>query len=106
MATVNLSTLAEASNGHFFRIAPPDSVQAKTTSDYLTGPLKAKKVAIFDDQSAYSQPLADAVQKLLEGKGVSVFRSSVSPTASDYSATINTIPSGTDFVYTPFTNPA
>lgn len=105
-ATATRSTLTDGSNGHFFRIAPPDSVQAQTTSDYLTGVLKAKKVAIFDDQSAYSQPLADAVQKLLEAKGVSVFRSSVSPTASDYSATINTIPGGTDFVYTPFTNPA
>lgn len=105
-ATATRSTLTDGSNGHFFRIAPPDSVQAKTTADYMTKVLKAKKVAIFDDQSAYSQPLADAVQKLLQAAGVSVSRSSVSPTASDYSATINTIPNGTQIVYTPFTNPA
>lgn len=105
-ATATRSTLTDGSNGHFFRIAPPDSVQAQTTADYLTKVLKATKVAIFDDQSAYSQPLADAVQQVLQSKGVSVFRSSVSPTASDYSATINTIPSGTQLVYTPFTNPA
>jgi branched-chain amino acid transport system substrate-binding protein len=105
-ATATRSTLTDGSNGHFFRIAPPDSVQAQTTSTYMTKVLKAKSVAIFDDQSAYSQPLADAVQKLLRAAGVSVFRSSVSPNASDYSATINTIPGGTQFVYTPFTNPA
>jgi len=105
-ATATRSTLTDGSNGHFFRIAPPDSVQAQTTSDYLTRVMKAGKVAIFDDQSAYSQPLADAVQQLLQAKGVSVFRSSVSPTASDYSATINTIPNGTQVVYLPFTNPA
>ena len=104
--TATRSTLTDGSNGHFFRIAPPDSVQAQTTAEYLSKVLKAKKVAIFDDQSAYSQPLADAVQKLLQAAGVSVSRSSVSPTAADYSATINTIPSGTEFVYTPFTNPA
>ena len=103
--TATRSTLTDGSNGHFFRIAPPDSVQAQTTAEYLVRVLKAKKVAIFDDQSAYSQPLADAVQALLKAKGVSVFRSSVSPTASDYSATINTIPDGTQVVYTPFTNP-
>jgi branched-chain amino acid transport system substrate-binding protein len=104
--TATRSTLTDGSNGHFFRIAPPDSVQAQTTARYIAKVLKAKKVAIFDDQSAYSQPLADAVEKNLKAAGVSVFRSSASPNASDYSATINTIPSGTDIVYTPFTNPA
>jgi branched-chain amino acid transport system substrate-binding protein len=105
-ATATNSSLTDGAYGHFFRIAPPDSVQALTSVQYMTQVLKAKKVAIFDDQSAYSKPLADAVEKLLKAKGVSVFRSSVSPTATDYSSTITTIPSGTQLVYIPFTNPA
>ncbi len=105
-ATATNSTLTNGSFGHFHRIAPPDSQQAVTTADYMTKVLKAKSVAIFDDQGAYSKPLADAVQGLLKKAGVSVFRSSISPKATDYSSTITTIPSGTDLVYTPFTNPA
>jgi ABC-type branched-subunit amino acid transport system substrate-binding protein len=105
-ATATNATLTNGTFGHFFRIAPPDSVQAQTTATYMTKVLKVKSVAIFDDQSAYSKPLADSVESLLKKAGVSVFRSSVSPTATDYSATITTIPSGTQLVYTPFTNPA
>ena len=105
-ATATNASLTNGTFGHFYRIAPPDSVQAQTTATYMTKVLKVKKVAIFDDQSAYSKPLADTVESLLKKAGVSVFRSSVSPTATDYSATITTIPSGTQIVYTPFTNPA
>jgi branched-chain amino acid transport system substrate-binding protein len=105
-ATATNSALTNGTFGHFFRIAPPDSVQAQTTATYMTKVLKATKVAIFDDQSAYSKPLADTVEALLKKSGVSVFRSSVSPKATDYSSTITTIPGGTQLVYTPFTNPA
>ncbi len=105
-ATATNATLTNGTYGHFFRIAPPDSVQAQTTATYMEKVLKVKSVAIFDDQSAYSKPLADTVEGLLKKAGVSVFRSSVSPTATDYSSTITTIPSGTQIVYTPFTNPA
>ncbi len=105
-ATATNASLTNGTYGHFFRIAPPDSVQAQTTATYMTKVLKVKSVAIFDDQSAYSKPLADAVESLLKKSGVSVFRSSISPTATDYSSTITTIPSGTQLVYTPFTNPA
>jgi branched-chain amino acid transport system substrate-binding protein len=61
-ATATNSSLTDGAYGHFFRIAPPDSVQALTSVQYMTQVLKAKKVAIFDDQSAYSKPLADAVE--------------------------------------------
>jgi branched-chain amino acid transport system substrate-binding protein len=105
-ATATNSTLTNGTFGHFFRIAPPDSVQASTTANYMIKVMKVKSVAIFDDQSAYSKPLADSVEALLKKGGVSVFRSSVSPTATDYSSTITTIPGGTQLVYTPFTNPA
>ena len=105
-ATATRASLTNGSYGHFFRIAPPDNIQAVTTANYIVTFLKAKKVAVFDDQSAYSAPLATSVTSLLQAKGVSVTHSSVSQNATDYSATITNIPSGTDLVYTPFTNPA
>jgi branched-chain amino acid transport system substrate-binding protein len=105
-ATATNSTLTNGTFGHFYRIAPPDSRQAETTATYMSKVMKAKKVAIFDDQGAYSKPLADTVQALLKKAGVSVFRSSISPKATDYSSTITTIPSDTNVVYVPFTNPA
>lgn len=105
-ATATRDTLTNGSNPGFFRIAPPDSKQAETTADYMTKKLNVKKVAIFDDQSAYSAPLATAVENLLKSRGVSVFRSSVAANQSDYSSTITNIPSGTSLVYIPFTNPS
>ena len=35
-ATATNSSLTSGAYGHFFRIAPPDSVQAVTTADYMT----------------------------------------------------------------------
>jgi branched-chain amino acid transport system substrate-binding protein len=105
-ATATRTTLTNGENPGFFRIAPPDSVQAATTVDYMTKVLKVKKVAIFDDQSAYSAPLASAVEAGLKAAGVSVSHSSVSQNQSDYSSTVTNIASDTQLVYLPFTVPA
>jgi branched-chain amino acid transport system substrate-binding protein len=105
-ATATRTTLTDGSIPTFFRIAPPDSVQAKTTTDYMVKKLKVKRVAIFDDQSAYSAPLAASVAQQLAQRGVKVYHSSVSQKQSDFSSSITNIPSGTQLVYLPFTVPA
>ena len=105
-ATATRTSLTNGKHPGFFRIAPPDSLQAKSTTDYMVAVLKAKKVAIFDDQSAYSGPLADEVEALLKRKGVTVIRSSVSQNQTDYSSAITKIPNDTNLVYLPFTVPA
>jgi branched-chain amino acid transport system substrate-binding protein len=94
------------SNPTFFRIAAPDSVQAKSTSDFLLKRLHVKQVFVIDDQSAYSVPLANEVQKILNKAGVKTKRTSVKQAQSDFSSVITDIPSGTDLVYAPMQIPA
>ena len=89
-------------NGFFFRAVPNDGVQAPTVAKYMTSTLKWKRVYIIDDQETYSQGLADGVQKILQGKGVSVTRNSISQTASDFSSVIAKIPANTQGVYIPW----
>ena len=89
-------------NGFFFRTVPNDGVQAPAVAKYMTGTLKWKRVYIIDDQETYSQGLADGVQKILQGKGVSVTRNSISQQASDFSSVIAKIPSNTQGVYIPW----
>ena len=46
---------------YFFRVAPPDNVQAQVGAQYALNKLQAKNVAVFEDQGdAYSRSLADA----------------------------------------------
>jgi branched-chain amino acid transport system substrate-binding protein len=89
-------------NGFFFRTVPNDSVQAPAVAKYMTSTLKWKRVYIIDDQETYSQGLADGVQKILQGKGVSVTRNSISQQASDFSSVIAKIPANTQGVYIPW----
>ncbi len=88
--------------GYFYRTVPNDSVQAPTVASYMINKLKAKRVYIIDDQETYSQGLADGVQNILKGKGVSVTRNSIPQTANDFSSVIAKIPSNTQVVYIPW----
>lgn len=88
--------------GYFFRVVPNDSVQGPTVANYMINKLKWKRVYIIDDQETYSQGLADGVQKVLQNKGVSVTRNSISQTASDFSSVIAKIPGNTQGVYIPW----
>jgi branched-chain amino acid transport system substrate-binding protein len=88
--------------GYFFRVVPNDSVQGPTVANYMINKLKWKRVYIIDDQETYSQGLADGVQKILQNKGVSVTRNSISQTASDFSSVIAKIPGNTQGVYIPW----
>jgi branched-chain amino acid transport system substrate-binding protein len=88
--------------GFFFRVVPNDDQQAPAVANYITGKLKFDNVFIIDDQEAYSQGLADAVQKLLDAKNVKTTRDSVSQSASDFSSLIAKIPASTKVVYVPW----
>jgi branched-chain amino acid transport system substrate-binding protein len=88
--------------GYFFRTVPNDGLQAPVVANYITQKLKWKRVYIVDDQEAYSQGLADGVQRILKSRGVSVNRDSISQTASDFSSTIAKIPNNTQGIYIPW----
>jgi branched-chain amino acid transport system substrate-binding protein len=99
------ATRTSLTNGaipNFFRVVPNDSVQAPTTAKYIRQILKAKKVFIVDDQTAYSRPLANAVQANLRAGKVAVTRQSVNQKVTDFSALVSRMDDDTDIVYLPW----
>jgi branched-chain amino acid transport system substrate-binding protein len=88
--------------GYFFRTVPNDDQQGQRVSTYIRKTLKKGRVYIIDDEEAYSQGLADQVQKLLRASGATVSRDHVSQAVSDFSSLITRIPSNTQVVYIPW----
>jgi len=91
-------TLTNGDFPTFFRVVPHDGVQAPSIVNFVTGKLKAKKVTVVDSQDDYSVPLADAVEKGLRAKGVSVDRQSVSASETDFSTIATNVESDTKVV--------
>src|SRR5262245_60472230 len=88
--------------GYFFRTVPNDAAQGPVVANWMTKKLKWKRVYIIDDQETYSQGLADGVQKILNARGVSTTRDSISQQDSDFSSKIAKIPSNTQGIYIPW----
>jgi branched-chain amino acid transport system substrate-binding protein len=88
--------------GYFYRTVPNDAAQGPTVANWMTKELKWKRVYIIDDQEAYSQGLADGVQKILAGRGVKDTRDSISQTDADFSSKIAKIPNNTQGIYIPW----
>ena len=88
--------------GFFYRTVPNDGQQGPTVANYMTKKLKWKRVYIIDDQETYSQGLADGVQQILNSKGVTTKRDSISQTQSDYSSVIAKIPNNYQGIYIPW----
>jgi branched-chain amino acid transport system substrate-binding protein len=97
------ATASRLTNGAyptFFRDVPADTVEAPSEANFIISKLKAKKVVIIDDQSAYSVPLSNAVQQRLRARGVRVQRESVSlKETTEYSSLISKIGDDVDLVY-------
>lgn len=51
-----------------FRVCGRDDRQAPAAANFIANVLKAKKVAVFDDRTAYGKGLADNVEQGLKGK--------------------------------------
>jgi len=88
--------------GFFYRTVPNDDQQGPRVADYMTKKLKWKRVYIIDDQETYSQGLADGVQKILNNRGVTTKRDSISQKDSDFSSVIAKIPSNYQGIYIPW----
>jgi branched-chain amino acid transport system substrate-binding protein len=91
-------TLTNGDFPTFFRVVPHDGVQAPSIVNFVTGKLKANKVMVIDSQDDYSVPLADAIEKGLKRKGVTVDRQSVSASETDFSTIATNVDSDTDVV--------
>lgn len=92
-------SLTDGSFPTFFRVVPNDSVQAPTVASYIRDELRAKRIFVVDDQTAYGVPLGDAVQDQLRADGIRVERESVSRTQSDFSALVSKIDDDLDVVF-------
>ncbi len=51
-----------------FRVCGRDDQQGRTAADFIAGVLKARKVAVLDDRTAYGKGLADECAKGLQGR--------------------------------------
>ena len=51
-----------------FRVCGRDDQQGRTAADFIANVMKAKKVAVFDDKTAYGKGLADECAKALKGR--------------------------------------
>jgi branched-chain amino acid transport system substrate-binding protein len=70
----------------FFRTCPRDDEQGRVAASTIEG-LKAKKVALLHDSSAYAKGLADEINALLKQRKVEVvFFDALTPKEQDYSA--------------------
>ncbi len=75
-----------------FRVIANDLQQGAAMAKYVQGQLKAKKVAIIDDRTAYGQGLADAFANNLKRLGVEVVaREFTSDKATDFMAILTKI---------------
>jgi branched-chain amino acid transport system substrate-binding protein len=105
-ASATRASLTDGTNPTFFRIAAPDTLQARSTTDFMLQRLKVREVFVVDDQSSYSVPLADEVGRILRAAGVNVGRTSITQRQSDLSSVVTSIPASFDLVYLPVQLPA
>jgi branched-chain amino acid transport system substrate-binding protein len=80
--------LTEQGWKNFFRVVPRDDVQGTTDASFMIDQLKAKKVLVIDDQTAYSTGLRDVVVQALEAKGATVNTDSITQKDTDFSSLV------------------
>jgi branched-chain amino acid transport system substrate-binding protein len=86
----------------FFRVVGNDASQAVTDSRFIRDELNGRRVWIIDDQTSYSVPLANGVQRNLRASGATVTRESVNQNQTDFSSLITRIADDTQVVFLPW----
>jgi branched-chain amino acid transport system substrate-binding protein len=77
-----------------FRVIANDIQQGSALGQFAVDSLKAKKVAIIDDRTAYGQGLADEFEKAVKTRGATIVkREFTSNTATDFNAILTSIKS-------------
>jgi branched-chain amino acid transport system substrate-binding protein len=75
-----------------FRVMTNDAQQGKVLGEYAVRKMKAQRVAIIDDRTAYGQGLADEVAKAVQGAGGRVVaREYTNDRATDFTAILTSI---------------
>ena len=96
-------TIGQRRIRNFFRVVGNDRAQAATDAAFIYTNLRARRIWVIDDQSSYSVPLANDVQRLLEERsGTTVTRESVNQEQTDFSSLIARIPANTQAIFLPW----
>jgi len=75
-----------------FRTIFRDDVQGPVAAKFITGYLKAKKVAVVNDSTTYSKGLADQTVLALKAAGADVvYNNALTPGQSDYSSVLTKV---------------
>lgn len=75
-----------------FRLIANDAQQGKVLGEYAVNTLKAKKVAIIDDRTAYGQGLADEFEKAAKAAGAEIVkREYTNDKETDFNAILTSI---------------
>lgn len=84
-----------------FRVCPNDAAQGVVAGDFIAKELKAKKLAILHDKSAYGQGIADVVKQTASKQGVDVVAfEGITRGDKDYTAVLTKIkPLKPDVIY-------
>lgn len=77
----------------FHRAVADDDAQGPAAANYIKNVVKASKVFVVDDQSAYGAGLADAVKKTLGPLVVGIDKTAADGKQTDFSATVTKIKS-------------
>ena len=96
------AALTNGSIRHFFRVVPSERAQAPRIARLIRLRLKAKRVAIVDDRSAYSRGLAGRVQASLRAERIAVTRLSVDRATTELGPLAARIAPAADVVFLPW----
>lgn len=75
----------------FHRAVANDDAQGPAAANYIKDTMKASKVFVADDQSAYGAGLADVVKKTLGGSVVGTDKTEADGKQTDFSATVQKV---------------
>ncbi|SAL85349.1 extracellular ligand binding protein [Caballeronia arvi] len=104
-------TLTAQNLKNTFRVVADDNAQARGMVQFLSGQLKAKRIGLVDDRTAYGQGLGDQVAKDAGESGIAVTREFTNDKAVDFRAILTSLKStqpdaivlaSTDAIASPF----
>jgi branched-chain amino acid transport system substrate-binding protein len=77
----------------FYRTIAPNNAQAKAIAEFVTGTLKAQKIAVIHDKGDYGKGLAEDAQEAIRKGALAevVLFEGITPGAVDYSAVVQKI---------------
>jgi branched-chain amino acid transport system substrate-binding protein len=85
-------SITESGMKNVFRTVGRDDQQGPAIAAYIASEIKAKKVALVDDKTAYGEGLANEVEKTLKGAKVTILgRERVSDTDTDFKSVLTKI---------------